>query len=202
VFERFSDRARRVVVLAQDEARDLGHDYIGTEHLLLGLLRDASGTACQVLTRLQAPPDAVRKKVGEHVQARPYAEKMQGHVPFSAPAKKALELSLREALQLGHNYIGSGHLLLGLLREEQGTAARVLAELGVDLDHARPLVGETGDPAEAPGAAQPQATALGRSAFREIPDRLKGIEQRLAAIEARLAAIEDRLEPPAAPRTL
>jgi ATP-dependent Clp protease ATP-binding subunit ClpC len=196
VFERFSDRARRVVVLAQDEARDLGHDYIGTEHLLLGLLHDSSGTGCQVLTRLTAPPDAVRAKVGELVQ--PGDKTARGHVPFSTAAKKALELSLREALQLGHNYIGSGHLLLGLLREERGTAARVLAELGVDLDRARPLVGETVDPAERPVGPRP----FGPSAFREIPDRLKAIEDRLAAIEDRLAAIADRLEPPAPPRSL
>jgi ATP-dependent Clp protease ATP-binding subunit ClpC len=196
VFERFSDRARRVVVLAQDEARDLGHDYIGTEHLLLGLLHDSSGTACQVLTRLQAPPDAVRAKVVELVE--PGDKTLRGHVPFSRAAKKALELSLREALQLGHSYIGSGHLLLGLLREERGTAARVLAELGVLLDRARPLVGETGDPTERQAGVRP----FGASSFREIPDRLKAIEDRLAAIEERLAAIADRLEPPAPPRSL
>jgi ATP-dependent Clp protease ATP-binding subunit ClpC len=198
VFERFSDRARRVVVLAQDEARDLGHDYIGTEHLLLGLLHDSSGTACQVLTRLKAPPDAVRAKVGELVQ--PGDKTMRGHVPFSVAAKKALELSLREALQLGHSYIGSGHLLLGLLREERGTAARVLAELSVDLDRARPMVSETGDPTERQAGVGPRP--FGASSFREIPDRLKAIEDRLAAIEERLAAIADRLEPPAPPRSL
>lgn len=196
MFERFSDRARRVVVLAQDEARDLGHDYIGTEHLLLGLVRDSSGTACQVLTRLQAPPDTVREKVKELV--RTGERSTRGHIPFSPSAKKALELSLREALQLGHNHIGSGHLLLGLLREEDGTAAGVLAELGVDLDRARPLVSETGDPAETQGTVR----SFGSSPFREIPDRLKGIEERLAAIEARLSAIEDRLAPPAPPRSL
>jgi ATP-dependent Clp protease ATP-binding subunit ClpC len=196
VFERFSDRARRVVVLAQEEARDLGHDYIGTEHLLLGLLKNSGSTAHQVLTSLQAPPETVRRKVSEHVQ--PGDKTMRGHVPFSGPAKKALEFSLREALQLGHSHIGSGHLLLGLLREEKGTAARVLTELGVDLDRARPLVGETGDATEGPAGPR----AFGASAFREIPDRLKGIEDRLVAIEARLAAIEGRLEPPAAPRSL
>jgi ATP-dependent Clp protease ATP-binding subunit ClpA len=195
VFERFSDRARRVVILAQDEALKLGHDYIGTEHLLLGLLRDSTGTAGQVLTRLQAPPDVVRDKIGEHV--RPGAEKTRGHVPFSTSAKKALELSLREALQFGHSYIGSGHLLLGLLREEKGTAARVLAELGIDLDNARVLVGESRG-TEAPSGSRP----FGASVFREIPDRLKGIDDRLAAIEARLAAIEERLDPPASPRSL
>ena len=196
MFERFSDRARRVVVLAQDEARDLGHDYIGTEHLLLGLLHDSSGTASQVLIRLQALPDAVRAKVGELVQ--PGDKTMRGHVPFSAAAKKALEMSLREALQLGHNYIGSGHLLLGLLREERGTAARVLAELGVDLDRARPLVGETGDPTESQAGVR--TFVAGR--FREAPDRLKAVEDRLGAIEERLSAIEGRLEPPAPPRSL
>ncbi|HEY7484526.1 MAG TPA: Clp protease N-terminal domain-containing protein [Streptosporangiaceae bacterium] len=188
MFERFSDRARRVVVLAQDEARDLGHDYIGTEHLLLGLLHDGAGTACQVLARLQVTPEAVREKVGEHVS--PGGEKMRGHVPFSAPAKKSLELSLREALQLGHNYIGSGHLLLGLIREERGTAAVVLAELGVELDRARALVGEATEHAE----VQPGPRVVGVNPYGEITDRLKGIEERLAAVESRLAAIEERLD--------
>ena len=196
MFERFSDRARRAVVLAQDEARDLGHDYIGTEHLLLGLLHDPEGTAHQVLTRLQAPAGAVREKVIEHVQRGD--KTMRGHVPFTPRAKKALEHSLREALQLGHNFIGSGHLLLGLLREEGGTAARVLAELGVDLDRTRPLVGETGDPTEGQATVRP----FGPSQFREVPDRLRAIEGRLAAIEQRLAGIEERLEPPAPPRSL
>jgi ATP-dependent Clp protease ATP-binding subunit ClpC len=188
--------------LAQEEARDLGHDYIGTEHLLLGLLKNSGSTAHQVLTRLQAPPETVRRKVSEHV--RPGDKTMRGHVPFSLPAKKALEFSLREALQLGHSHIGSGHLLLGLLREEKGTAARVLTELGVDLDRARSLVGETGDATDATDATEGPAgpRTFGASAFREIPDRLKGIEDRLAAIEARLAAIETRLEPPATPRSL
>jgi ATP-dependent Clp protease ATP-binding subunit ClpC len=196
VFERFSDSARRVVVLAQNEAHELGHDYIGTEHLLLGLLHDEDGAACRVLRRLQITPDAVREKIGAHV--RPGGATMQGHVPFSRPAKKALEMSLREALQLGHNYIGSGHLLLGLIREEGGTGARVLAELGVGLGRARSLVGELGDQAEP--QAGPRAFAAG--VFRELPDRLRGIEERLAAIEARLAAIEERLDPPAPPRSL
>ncbi|HEX6471633.1 MAG TPA: Clp protease N-terminal domain-containing protein [Streptosporangiaceae bacterium] len=196
MFERFSDRARRVVVLAQEEARDLGHGYIGSEHLLLGLLHDEDGTACRVLRRLQVTPDAVREKVGAHI--RPGGTTKQGHVPFTRPAKKALEMSLREALQLGHDYIGSGHLLLGLLREEHGTAARVLAELGVGLGRVRSLVSELGEPAE----AQPGPRAFAAGPFRELPDRLKGIEERLAAIESRLAAIEERLEPPATPRSL
>ena len=186
MFERFSERARRVVVLAQNEARDLGHNYIGTEHLLLGLLHDSAGSACQVLARLKVTPQAVREKVGELVT--PGNESMSGHVPFTPPAKKSLEFSLREALKLGHSYIGSGHLLLGLLREERGTAAQVLTALGVDLDRARPLVGEGGEWPETPAA--PRFTT---GSLSEVNDRLRGIEDRITAIEQRLGNIEERL---------
>jgi ATP-dependent Clp protease ATP-binding subunit ClpC len=187
VFERFSDRARRVVVLAQDEARDLGHDYIGTEHLLLGLLHDSAGAACEVLSKLKITPDAVRDKVGE--QVTPGDVKLRGHVPFTAPAKKSLEFSLREAMKLGHNYIGSGHLLLGLIREERGTAATVLAALGVDLDRARSLVAESQENPK----PQPGSRGFTAGPFNEINDRLRSIEGRMTAIESRLGNIEDRL---------
>jgi ATP-dependent Clp protease ATP-binding subunit ClpC len=175
------------VVLAQDEARDLGHDYIGTEHLLLGLLHDSAGSACQVLAKLKITAEAVRDKVGEH--ASPGATKIRGHVPFSRPAKKSLELSLREALKLGHSYIGSGHLLLGLIREERGTAALVLADLGVDLDRARSLVAESREQPE----TQAGPRGFTASPFSEITNRLRRIEDRINAIEGRLGNIEDRL---------
>jgi ATP-dependent Clp protease ATP-binding subunit ClpC len=138
VFERFTDRARRVVVLAQEEARMLNHNYIGTEHLLLGLVREGDGFAARALVSLDISLEAVRQQVEEIIgrgQAAP-----TGHIPFTPRAKKVLELSLREALQLGHNYIGTEHILLGLIREGEGVAAQVLQKLGADLDRVRQAV--------------------------------------------------------------
>jgi uncharacterized cupin superfamily protein len=138
VFERFTDRARRVVVLAQEEARMLSHNYIGTEHILLGLIREGEGVAAQVLESLGISLEAGRSQVEEIIgqgQAAP-----TGHIPFTTRAKKVLELSLREALQLGHNYIGTEHILLGLIREGEGVAAQVLQNLGADLDRVRQTV--------------------------------------------------------------
>jgi ATP-dependent Clp protease ATP-binding subunit ClpA len=133
VFERFTDRARRVIPLAQEEARRLQHHYIGTEHLLLGLLSEGEGVAAKALESLGISLEAVRVQVEERIgrgQAAP-----TGHIPFTPRAKKVLELSLREALQLGHNYVGTEHILLGLVRERGGVAAQVLAAFGAD--HAR-----------------------------------------------------------------
>jgi ATP-dependent Clp protease ATP-binding subunit ClpC len=186
VFERFSDHARRVVVLAQEEARALGHDYIGTEHILLGLLHNSDATAGRVLATLKVTPEAVRERVGEY--SPPDDKKPGGHVPFSPRAKKTLELSLREALQLGHNYIGSGHILLGLIREERGTAAKVLSELGVELEAARNLVGDPGEHAE----SQSPSPGVGPGPLSVVAGRLTAIEERLSAIEERLTAIERR----------
>jgi hypothetical protein len=138
VFERFSDRARRVVVLAQEEARLLNHNYIGTEHLLLGLIHEGEGVAAQALTQLDVSLEAVRGEVTEIIGQG--VEAPTGHIPFTPRAKKVLELSLREALQLGHNYIGTEHILLGLLREGGGVAAQVLVELGAGLDQVRQQV--------------------------------------------------------------
>jgi ATP-dependent Clp protease ATP-binding subunit ClpC len=138
VFERFTDRARRVVVFAQEEARLLNHNYIGTEHVLLGLVREGEGVAAQALTSMGIGLDAVRGQVEKIIgqgQAAP-----TGHIPFTPRAKKVLELSLREALQLGHNYIGTEHILLGLLREGEGVAAQVLQQLGADLNRVRQTV--------------------------------------------------------------
>ncbi len=138
MFERFTDRARRVVVLAQEEARMLNHNYIGTEHILLGLIHEGEGVAAKALDSLNISLDAVRQQVEEIIgqgQAAP-----TGHIPFTPRAKKVLELSLREALQLGHNYIGTEHILLGLIREGEGVAAQVLQKLGADLNRVRQTV--------------------------------------------------------------
>ena len=138
MFERFTDRARRAVVLAQEEARALNHNYIGTEHILLGLLRGEEGVAATALQTLGVSLGATRRRVEEIIgEGR---ETTPGHIPFTPRAKKVLELSLREALQLGHNYIGTEHLLLGLIREDEGVAAQVLKELGADLDRVRQTV--------------------------------------------------------------
>jgi hypothetical protein len=138
MFERFTDRARRVVVLAQEEAVGLNHNYIGTEHLLLGLIREREGVAAKALESLGISLEAVRAQVEEIIGQGQSAP--TGHIPFTPRAKKVLELSLREALQLGHNYIGTEHILLGLIREGQGVAAQVLVKLGADQPRVRQQV--------------------------------------------------------------
>ncbi|MFM6841110.1 MAG: ATP-dependent Clp protease ATP-binding subunit [Candidatus Planktophila sp.] len=138
MFERFTDRARRVVVLAQEEARMLNHNYIGTEHILLGLIHEGEGVAAKALESMGTSLDAVRAQVEEIIGQGQQAP--SGHIPFTPRAKKVLELSLREALQLGHNYIGTEHILLGLIREGEGVAAQVLVKLGADLNRVRSTV--------------------------------------------------------------
>ena len=138
MFERFTDRARRVVVLAQEEARMLNHNYIGTEHILLGLIHEGEGVAAKALESLGISLEAVRSQVEEIIGQGQQAP--SGHIPFTPRAKKVLELSLREALQLGHNYIGTEHILLGLIREGEGVAAQVLMKLGADLSRVRQQV--------------------------------------------------------------
>jgi ATP-dependent Clp protease ATP-binding subunit ClpC len=138
MFERFTDRARRVVVLAQEEARMLNHNYIGTEHILLGLIHEGEGVAAKALESLGISLEAVRQQVEEIIGQGQQAP--SGHIPFTPRAKKVLELSLREALQLGHNYIGTEHILLGLIREGDGVAAQVLVKLGADLNRVRQQV--------------------------------------------------------------
>ncbi len=138
MFERFTDRARRVVVLAQEEARMLNHNYIGTEHILLGLIHEGEGVAAKSLESLGISLEAVRQQVEEIIGQGQQAP--SGHIPFTPRAKKVLELSLREALQLGHNYIGTEHILLGLIREGEGVAAQVLVKLGADLNRVRQQV--------------------------------------------------------------
>ncbi len=138
MFERFTDRARRVVVLAQEEARLLNHNYIGTEHILLGLIHEGEGVAAKALESLNISLEAVRQQVEEIIGQG--GSSPSGHIPFTPRAKKVLELSLREALQLGHNYIGTEHILLGLIREGEGVAAQVLVKLGADLSRVRQQV--------------------------------------------------------------
>jgi len=186
MFERFTDRARRVVVLAQDEARLLNHNYIGTEHLLLGLLTEGHGIAARALEGLGVDLAEVRRRVeeiigrGEHPQA--------GHIPFTPRAKKVLELSLREALDLGHDYIGTEHILLALAREGEGVAAQVLTALGAGEEQIRAKVIQTLTRAEPrPGPRSGEARFFGASPqLREVITRLRAIENRLAAIERQL----------------
>ncbi len=164
MFERFTDRARRVVVLAQEEAKMLNHNYIGTEHILLGLIHEGEGVAAKALESLGISLDAVREQVQDIIgqgQQQP-----TGHIPFTPRAKKVLELSLREALQLGHNYIGTEHILLGLIREGEGVAAQVLVKLGADLNRVRQQViqllsGYQGKEAVAVGGEQQQNAQQG-----------------------------------------
>ncbi|HXL42502.1 MAG TPA: Clp protease N-terminal domain-containing protein [Gaiellaceae bacterium] len=136
MFERFTERAKQVVVLAQDEARALKHNYIGTEHILLGLLREEEGLAARVLERLDVTVEEVRAQVARIIG--PGDEPIvSGQIPFTPRAKKVLELSLREALSLKHNYIGTEHILLGLVRENEGVAARILLDFGADAEKIR-----------------------------------------------------------------
>jgi ATP-dependent Clp protease ATP-binding subunit ClpC len=161
VFERFTDRARRVVVLAQEEARLLNHNYIGTEHILLGLIHEGEGVAAKALESLGISLEAVRSQVEEIIGQG--GSSPSGHIPFTPRAKKVLELSLREALQLGHNYIGTEHILLGLIREGEGVAAQVLVKLGADLSRVRQQVIQLLSGYSCPAAEKAGATTGGGS---------------------------------------
>jgi ATP-dependent Clp protease ATP-binding subunit ClpC len=174
LFERFTDRARRVVVLAQEEARLLNHNYIGTEHILLGLIHEGEGVAAKALESLGISLEAVRSQVEEIIGQG--GSSPSGHIPFTPRAKKVLELSLREALQLGHNYIGTEHILLGLIREGEGVAAQVLVKLGADLSRVRQQViqllsGYSGPAASGSSSSGPgeKAGTSGNPASGETP---------------------------------
>jgi ATP-dependent Clp protease ATP-binding subunit ClpC len=138
MFERFTDRARRVIVLAQEEARMLNHNYIGTEHILLGLVHEGEGVGARTLESLDVSLEAVRQQVEEIIGRGQQAP--SGHIPFTPRAKNVLQLSLNEAVQLGHDYVGTEHILLGLIREGEGVAAQVLVRLGAELDRVRQQV--------------------------------------------------------------
>ena len=192
MFERFTDRARRVVVLAQDEARMLNHNYIGTEHILLGLIHEGEGVAARTLESLGISLEAVRQQVEEIIGQGQQAP--SGHIPFTPRAKKVLELSLRESLQLGHNYIGTEHILLALLREGEGVAAQVLVKLGADLNRVRQQVIQLlhGYPGKRPEG--PAAGPRERGVPPEIAARLDAIDSRLSAVEQRAGTGPDTSE--------
>jgi ATP-dependent Clp protease ATP-binding subunit ClpC len=156
VFERFTDHARRIVVKAQEEARALGHDYIGTEHILLGLIREHDSVAAQALAALGISYEAARRQLEDN--AGPSQQEPAGHIPFTPGAKKVLELSLREALQLNHTYIGTEHILLGVIREK-GVAAQILVRLGADLEQARRQVIATTEHAQTSDERDPLVQA-------------------------------------------
>jgi ATP-dependent Clp protease ATP-binding subunit ClpC len=184
VFQRFTERARDAVVLAQEEARALRHNYIGTEHILLGLLREEEGVAARVLESLDITLDEVRAQVARIVGQGD--ELTIGQIPFTPRAKKVLELALREALSLGHNYIGTEHILLGLVRENEGVAARILLDFDADAEKIRNeiirVLSSLG------GQERPPVSSGGLGA------RLEQIEERLSEISERLERIERRLE--------
>jgi ATP-dependent Clp protease ATP-binding subunit ClpC len=186
MFERFTDRARRVVVLAQEEARMLDHNYIGTEHILLGLVHEGEGVAAKAMAAMEISLEAVRQQVEEIIGRGQQAP--SGHIPFTPRAKKVLELSLRESLQLGHDYIGTEHILLGLLREGEGVAAQVLVRLGADLNRVRQQVLNllAGGQGEA-GEAGPHRSGPARDLrLAEIQDTLAALADRVSAIERHL----------------
>ena len=178
VFERFTDRARRVVVLAQEEARLLNHNYIGTEHILLGLIHEGEGVAATALESLgrltRTGAGADEEIVGHGVEAP------SGHIPFTPRSKKVLELSLREAMQLGHNYIGTEHILLGMIREGQGVAAQVLVEEGLELGRVRQQIIQLLSGYPGPSAGQPVVRAV-RSTAGAPPGPVSGFGVRTAS---------------------
>jgi ATP-dependent Clp protease ATP-binding subunit ClpA len=192
MFERFTDRARRVVVLAQEEARLLNHNYIGTEHILLGLIHEGEGVAAQALKGLGISLEAVRDQVEEIIGQG--QEAPSGHIPFTPRAKKVLELSLREALQLQHSYIGTEHMLLGLIREGEGVAAQVLVRLGADLSRVRQQVIQLvhgyvgGEPGTARVLGPGSVGSSERRLLSQLRDRINAIDTRLSAIEQRVGA--------------
>jgi hypothetical protein len=197
MFERFTDQARRVVVQAQEEARTLGHNYIGTEHILLGLLIEREGLAAQALSTLGISLDTAREQVVEIAGAG--TGQMSGHVPFTPRTKKVLELSLREAQRLGHDHIGTEHILLGLVREGDGVGAQILERQGASLDRVQEqvLAAVRAAPAEEirrvsvgrmPGGGLPPPSS---GALRAVMSRLDEIAERLTGIENLLAEMRD-----------
>jgi ATP-dependent Clp protease ATP-binding subunit ClpC len=206
MFERFTDRARRVVVLAQEESQRLSHNYIGTEHLLLGLLAEQEGVAARALESLDVTLTAAREQVEEIIG--PGQQKPQGHIPFTPQAKKILELSLREALTMGSEVIDTQHLLFGLIDEGDGVGAQILQRLGATAQAVREAVARLID-AEPEAAvvtgpgAEPRAVSVTRQvrirvdALTEVQDLLASIDRRLSAIERHLGIDAGQEEPPA-----
>jgi ATP-dependent Clp protease ATP-binding subunit ClpA len=194
MFERFTDQARRVVVLAQEEARLLGHGHIGTEHILLGLLAEGEGLAAQALATLEISLGAAREQVAEVIGEG--TGQPSGHIPFTPRTKKVLELSLREAQRLGDSYIGTEHILLGLAREGEGVGAQVLERLGAGRDRvlAQVLVSRRAAPGEelrrVTAGPMGSAQVVSRGGLGEVMSRLDEIAERLSAIESLLAEMQ------------
>ena len=204
MFERFTNQSRRVVVLAQEEARMLDHNYIGTEHLLLGLLHEGRGSAARALTAMDVTLSAARDQVVAIVGRG--QEQPSGHIPFTPRAKKSLELSLRESLQLGDGYIGTGHLMLGVIRQGDNVAIKVLDKLGADLSNLRARVAQelrnNPEDQDAPAAEREQRRVrvilhdTVQSLLDTIDDRLSAIERHLGLtqpVSAALRSLDGRI---------
>ena len=205
MFERFTERSRRVVVLAQEEARMLNHNHIGTEHILLGLIHEGDGVASRVIESLGVTLEAARAQVREILGEGGSAP--TGHIPFTPRAKKVLELSLREVLDLKKDYIGTEHILLGLIREGDGIGAQILERLGASAEAVRQRVGEFAG--EEPDPAQSEvplavagwprgSTRIRSETLGEFRALLASIDRRLSAIERHLGIAADSGQPPAA----
>ena len=187
MFERFTDRSRRVVVLAQEEARVLNHEYVGTEHILLGLIREDGGVAAQALESLGISEEAARRQV-EEIVGRGGTGPAGGHLPFTPRGKKVLQRSLREAIALGHGYVGTEHILLGLIREDEGAATRVLNGLGVDPNRIRQQV------IRLVSARQiHEEPRTGRVGGRGKRKQLSGLRDQLDSVSWRLSMLEQRV---------
>ena len=197
MFERFTERARQVVVLAQEEARMLDHNYIGTEHLLLGLIHEGEGIAALALASLDITLEAVRQQVEEIIGRGQQAP--SGHIPFTPRAKKILELSLREALKLGSEVIGTEHLLLGLVDEGHGVGAQILDRLGAPAPAVREAVLSQAGTEPEPAAPEAGVRSFARTiplpggTIAEFRDMLASIDRRLASIDRKLTSIERHL---------
>ena len=209
MFKRFSDRARRAIVHAQEEARLLSHDYIGTEHILLGLLAERAGVAARALDSLNVTLEAAREQVREIVGEGSQEQGQRGHIPFTPRAKKVLELSLREALNLRSEIIGTEHLLLGLIDEGDGVGAQILDRLGAPAETVRERVVELaktepdpetepagGSAGPAPATLQARSVRLRMESLSEVRDLLKSIDRRLSAIERHLGIASAAADPP------
>jgi ATP-dependent Clp protease ATP-binding subunit ClpA len=191
MFERFTNQSRRAVVLAQEEARELHHSYIGTEHLLLGMLREGTGSAARTLTSMDVSLDAARQAVEASV-GRGKHQQPSGHIPFTPRAKKALELALRESLQLGQNYIGTGHLLLGLITQGDDVAIGILGQLHADVTDLRTrAIRELADDPEQGEADVVRVRPARLATTMRLPAEVRNLAE---TIEARLSAIERRLD--------